>query len=166
MSHLAWLKDYKIPKMRRLKSIIVQVAKRTAPTSKAAHSSTVPKSIRNSKPAGEVMVPLQSTKSTSTQTEDPEDSDNLEENIMDDSIVVTAQVDKKKKRKKCFKCGRWGHERPQCTNPKKIKKNKEIQSGIVLQRQIKGKKQRKDIKLSTEKNLRSLPPARGWKRRK
>ena len=43
-------------------------------------------------------------------------------------MVTVINEQTPKKRKKCFKCRRWGHERPQCTELKKYKKNRNKKS--------------------------------------
>ena len=120
MSHSAWLKDYKIPRKRQLKSVIVKLInnnvfnKKKTKISKEENNSThhqpvlpVAESIDDLEEAA-----IQTNVSVCTQTELPPASETLE-TLM---VTVTQAKKKSKNRKKCLKCRSYSHLKFQCTN--------------------------------------------------
>lgn len=124
MSQLAWLKDYKIPKKRKMKSVIVK-----APNNKnkfKPRTSRKPTS-RHSEAERTTSMPDKakaSVSSSGTQTDDTEEVKNDPLPTVDIRTIEVTKQSKKKQRPKCFRCGERSHLRSNCTSPNKKQKQR------------------------------------------
>ena len=132
MSHLAWLKDYRIPRKHRMKSVIVQLENNQTTKRKTSKKSWLQK-------LWNTFVPLTSSVEVS-EVSDPQVQDSeaiissvsvctQTEPVLQEILQVTVRTStgQVRKRKKCFKCSRWGYVKTECPNPKKKKGKKPVQ---------------------------------------
>ena len=128
MSHLNWLKDYKIPRKKRMQSVIVKVFNKLKPNKTISTSSSTEKpstypastEVNGGQQLHSESAEVHKAVSVRTQTIDA---------ATEYQLLITVpnpQNKNKRKRIKCFQCRRWNHVRAKCPDKVTVPSKQEV----------------------------------------